>query len=135
VDDGDLDQPLDERSDSKKVTACAHSGHHSGRVVGNTFQRKILLLCLTEMVFCISRFNGCSMRGLGTREKLWRVELFPCIDAQLLPDTLELFQISLVLLLVLDLLPDTFKDPNRGRVVVNTASSAEGSLDDRRRGD
>jgi len=75
------------------------------------------------------------MRGLGTREKLWRVELFPCIDAQLLPDTLELFQISLVLLLVLNLLPDTFEDPNRGRVVVNTASSAEGSLDDRRCGD
>jgi len=54
---------------------------------------------------------------------------------QLLPDTLELIQISLVLLLVLDLLPDTLEDPNGGGVVVDTTSSAEGSLDDGRRGD
>jgi len=54
---------------------------------------------------------------------------------QLLPDTLELIQISLVLLLVLDFLPDTLEDPNGGRVVVDTASSAEGSLDDGRRRD
>lgn len=54
---------------------------------------------------------------------------------QLLPDALELIQISLVLLLVLDLLPDTLEDPNGGRVVVNTTSSAEGSLYDGRRRD
>jgi len=93
-----------------------------------------------------------SLTGPRTREKLRRVKLFPCVDTcaqlvryrdvqasrrhtQLLPDTLELIQISLVLLLVLDLLPDTLEDPNGRGVVVDTTSSAEGSLDDGRRRD
>jgi hypothetical protein len=50
-------------------------------------------------------------------------------------DTLELIQISLVLLLILDLLPDTLKDPDSGRVVVDATGSTEGSLDDGRRRD
>lgn len=51
---------------------------------------------------------------------------------EFLPNTLELVQISLVLLLVLDLLPDTFKHPDGGRVVVDTASGAKGGLNDGR---
>ena len=51
------------------------------------------------------------------------------------PDALQLVQISLVLLLVLDLLPDTLKNPNSGRVVVDTTSSTEGSFNDGRRRD
>ena len=51
---------------------------------------------------------------------------------ELFPDALELIQISLVLLLVLDLLPDTFKDPNGGRVVVDATGSTKGSFNDGR---
>ena len=50
-----------EESKAAQKSYGVRSGHPSGRVVENTFQRKILLLRLTEMVFCISRFNGCSM--------------------------------------------------------------------------
>ena len=57
----DLDQLMEMRVKRFKKSCGARSGHPSGRVVENTFQRKILLLRLTEMVFCISRFNGCSM--------------------------------------------------------------------------
>jgi len=66
---------------------------------------------------------------------LRRVEFFSCIDAKLFPDALELVQIRLVLLLVLDLLPDTLEDPDGSRVVVNATSSADCCLDDRRCGD
>jgi len=53
----DLDQLTQMRVKRlKKITVPA-------QVVENTFQWKILLLRLTEMVFCISRFNGCSMPG------------------------------------------------------------------------
>ena len=54
---------------------------------------------------------------------------------KLFPDTLKLVQISLVLLLVLYLLPNTLKYPNGRRVVVDTTSGAEGRLDHGRRGD
>ena len=57
----DLDQLMEMRVRPLKKSYGSHSGHPSVRVVENTFQRKILLLRLTEMVFCISRFNGCSM--------------------------------------------------------------------------
>lgn len=91
------------------------------------------------------------LTGPKTRERLRRVELFPCVDAcarpvrywnlfhalgrrtKLIPDALELLQISLVLLLVLDLLPNTLKYPNGGRVVVDATGSAESSLNDGRR--
>jgi hypothetical protein len=51
---------------------------------------------------------------------------------KLLLDALEFIQISLILLLVLDLLPDTLKDPNGGCVVVNATGSTKGSLNDGR---
>ena len=41
----------------------------------------------------------------------------------------------MILLLILDLLPDTLKYPNGGRVVVDTTSGAERSLNDGRRRD
>ena len=84
-------------------------------------------------------------------KRLRRVEFFPCIDActrlvrywgfshaskrrtKLLPDALELIQISLILLLVLDLFPDTLKDPDGGRVVVDATGSTKGRFDDGRR--
>jgi hypothetical protein len=55
----------------------------------------------------------------------WYTELFP--------DALEFIQISLILLLVLDLLPDTLKNPNGGRVVVDATGGTKGSLNNRRR--
>ena len=47
-------------------------------------------------------------------------------------NTLEFIQVSLILLLVLDLLPDTLKNPNSGRVVVDATGSTKGSLNNRR---
>jgi len=52
---------------------------------------------------------------------------------KLLLDALELIQISLILLLVLDLFPDTLKYPNGGRIVVDATGSTEGRLHDGRR--
>ena len=54
---------------------------------------------------------------------------------EFLPDTLELIQISLVLLLVFDLLLDTLEDPYGGRIVVNATGSTKSGLDDGRRRD
>ena len=52
------------------------------------------------------------------------------IRTKLFPNTLELIKVLLILLLVLNLLPDTLEDPDGGRVVVYATGSTEGSLDD-----
>ena len=57
------------------------------------------------------------------------------IRTKLFPNTLELIKVLLILLLVLNLLPDTLEDPDGGRVVVYTTGSTEGSFDDGRGGD
>ena len=49
---------------------------------------------------------------------------------ELLAEGLELIEVSLVLLLVLDLLLDALEDTDGGRVVVDAAGSADGSFDD-----
>lgn len=53
---------------------------------------------------------------------------------KLLPERFELIEVRLVLLLVLNLLLDTFENPDRGCVVVDAACSPDGSLDDSRCG-
>lgn len=54
---------------------------------------------------------------------------------ELLPERLKLVKVRLVLLLVLNLLLDTLEDPDCSRVVIDTAGSADGRLDDRGGGD
>ena len=54
---------------------------------------------------------------------------------ELLAEGLELIEVSLVLLLVLDLLLDALEDTDGGRVIVDTAGGADCSLDDGGGGD
>lgn len=64
---------------------------------------------------------------------MWEV----CNEAehtQLFPNRLELIQIRLILSLILDLLLDALKNPDRGGVVVHAARRTERRLDDGRRG-
>jgi hypothetical protein len=56
------------------------------------------------------------------------------IPTKLFANTLQLIQISLVLLLVFDFLLDTLEYPHGSSIIIDASGCTEGSLDNRRRG-
>ena len=56
------------------------------------------------------------------------------LNTKLLAKRLQLSEVLFVLLLVLNLILDTFEDTDRGRIVVDTASSLQCGFDDSNRG-
>ncbi len=76
--------------------------------------------------YCVVNRLSSHIQNDGRESNLCRVQLLLELDAQFFTNRLEGLDVLLVLTLVLDLLLDTFKDANGGRVVVDTRLARRG---------